>query len=106
MFVCFFAAASSMRRSKGSSTTEVVTQMQASQGHCSFCFDVLIAHLTKIEPPSPDFEDGFQPLFVTWNKSSNWGQSTQLRGCIGTLEPRKLHTAVKDYALTRCGQLP
>jgi AMMECR1 domain-containing protein len=41
------------------------------------------------------------PLFVTWNKSSNWGRSSQLRGCIGTLEPRPLHTALKDYALTR-----
>jgi AMMECR1 domain-containing protein len=95
-----------MRRSKDSSTAEMVTQMQASQDHCSFCFDVLIAHLTNVESPAPDFEDGHQPLFVTWNKSSNWGQNTQLRGCIGTLEPRKLHTAIKDYALTRCDQVP
>eukprot|EP00882_Tetradesmus_deserticola_P024830 GHRQ01027158.1.p1 GENE.GHRQ01027158.1~~GHRQ01027158.1.p1 ORF type:complete len:191 (+),score=32.23 GHRQ01027158.1:359-931(+) len=89
-----------MRCSKGSSTTEVVTQAQANQNHCSFCFDVLIAHLTKVEPPAPDFEDGHQPLFVTWNKSSQWDQHPQLRGCIGTLEPRKLHSAIKDYALT------
>ncbi|WIA41609.1 hypothetical protein OEZ86_008969 [Tetradesmus obliquus] len=89
-----------MRRSKASTSTEEVTQMQASQDHCSFCFDVLISHLTKVDSPAPDFADGYQPLFVTWNKSSNWGQNTQLRGCIGTLEPRRLHTAVKDYALT------
>lgn len=43
------------------------------------------------------------PLFVTWNKAAGWGRSQQqLRGCIGTLEPRMLHTALKDYALTRC----
>ncbi|EIE26356.1 hypothetical protein COCSUDRAFT_12481 [Coccomyxa subellipsoidea C-169] len=38
------------------------------------------------------------PLFVTWNKQSRRGQ--RLRGCIGTLEPRHLHTALRDYALT------
>jgi AMMECR1 domain-containing protein len=41
------------------------------------------------------------PLFVTWTKAGSWGKPSQLRGCIGTLEPRKLHTALKDYALTR-----
>ena len=43
---------------------------------------------------------GCSPLFVTWNKASRRG--SRLRGCIGTLEPRYLHTALKDYALTRC----
>lgn len=41
------------------------------------------------------------PLFVTWNKASRGGGGHNLRGCIGTLEPRQLHKAVKDYALTR-----
>ena len=41
-------------------------------------------------------------LFITWNKHpDDWGHS-QLRGCIGTLEPRRLHTAMHDYTLTRC----
>lgn len=43
------------------------------------------------------------PLFVTWTKAGSWGKPSQLRGCIGTLEPRQLHTALKDYALTRWG---
>lgn len=40
-------------------------------------------------------------LFVTWNKVSASGGAPRLRGCIGTLEPRRLHTALRDYALTR-----
>lgn len=43
------------------------------------------------------------PLFVSWHKrSSRAGPEGRLRGCIGTLEPRPLHAAVRDYALTRC----
>eukprot|EP00775_Hariotina_reticulata_P013589 gene13589-13714_t len=76
-----------------------VTCLQSTHHHCSFSFDVLIAHLSGLEGPEPDFEDGNCPLFVTWNKISSSGRS-QLRGCIGTLEPRRLHTALKDYALT------
>lgn len=40
-------------------------------------------------------------LFVTWKKSQ--GNNLALRGCIGTLEPRQIHSALKDYALTRFG---
>lgn len=40
------------------------------------------------------------PLFVTWNKVDRAGYP-RLRGCIGTLEPRPLPKALKDYALTR-----
>lgn len=46
-------------------------------------------------------------LFVTWNKhggSAGGGGGDgppRLRGCIGTLEPRRLHVALRDYALTR-----
>lgn len=40
-------------------------------------------------------------LFVTWNKHSGPDPlDHRLRGCIGTLAPRMLHTALKDYALT------
>jgi len=35
---------------------------------------------------------------VTWKKAK--GNGLQLRGCIGTLEPRYMHSAVGDYALT------
>eukprot|EP00878_Enallax_costatus_P034663 GHUV01038450.1.p1 GENE.GHUV01038450.1~~GHUV01038450.1.p1 ORF type:complete len:101 (+),score=2.74 GHUV01038450.1:220-522(+) len=79
----------------------VVEKLQSTQEHCSFCFDVLIAHLANVDAPVPDFSDANCPLFVTWNKSSIWNQPGQLRGCIGTLEPRRLHTALRDYALTR-----
>ena len=34
------------------------TRRRADTTHCSFCFDVLIAHLTGLEGPPPDFEDG------------------------------------------------
>lgn len=40
------------------------------------------------------------PLFVTWSKISRFGDY-RLRGCIGTLQPRHLHTALREYALTR-----
>ena len=36
------------------------------------------------------------PLFVSYHTADD----CQLRGCIGTLEPRPLHTALRDYALT------
>lgn len=48
---------------------------------------------------------GCSPLFVTWNKQGRRG--LRLRGCIGTLEPRWLHVALRDYALTRlCTDIP
>jgi uncharacterized protein (TIGR00296 family) len=37
---------------------------------------------------------------VTWNKASHPGEDVRLRGCIGTLEPRALHAALPEYALT------
>ncbi|KAK9865927.1 hypothetical protein WJX84_006407 [Apatococcus fuscideae] len=50
-----------------------------------------------VEPPA--FEDVSCPLFVTWNKLSRRG-TYRLRGCIGTLEAKQLHQALRDYALT------
>jgi hypothetical protein len=35
-----------------------VTCLQAAHQHCSFSFDVLIAHLSGVTGPEPDFEDG------------------------------------------------
>ena len=39
------------------------------------------------------------PLFVTWKKTS-YGEYN-LRGCIGTLQPKKLPEALSEYALIR-----
>ena len=39
-------------------------------------------------------------LFVTWNTIQKGGKE-RLRGCIGTLEPKRLPKALEDYALTR-----
>lgn len=39
------------------------------------------------------------PLFVTWNKVDQYG-CHQLRGCIGTFDPRPLHAGLREYALT------
>lgn len=81
--------------------------MTASLEHCLFCFDTLVAHLS--EAPSlrgpdrhPAFDNVKCPLFVTWNKSSphHHHSEPRLRGCIGTLDPKPLHTSLKDYALT------
>ncbi|KAK9806209.1 hypothetical protein WJX72_005462 [[Myrmecia] bisecta] len=76
----------------GSSTT-------ASKEHVLYCFDILVGHYNGDDSPQPLFDDAFCPLFVTWNKASRQGD-IRLRGCIGTLEPRQLHTALRDYALT------
>lgn len=34
------------------------TRRQADVQHCNYCFDMLIGHLTGLEGPLPDFEDG------------------------------------------------
>ncbi|KAI8465640.1 MAG: AMMECR1 domain-containing protein [Monoraphidium minutum] len=74
----------------------------AAAEHCAHCFDSLVAHLNGQQLPAPEFEDGTCALFVTWNKapSSTPAAPPRLRGCIGTLEPRRLHVALRDYALT------
>eukprot|EP00270_Netrium_digitus_P011833 TRINITY_DN3786_c0_g2_i2.p2 TRINITY_DN3786_c0_g2~~TRINITY_DN3786_c0_g2_i2.p2 ORF type:complete len:208 (+),score=46.17 TRINITY_DN3786_c0_g2_i2:404-1027(+) len=64
-----------------------------------YCFDTLVSHYTGAEIPSPCFEGGFFPLFVTWKKVMTGGEA-RLRGCIGTLEARCVLTGFKDYALT------
>lgn len=38
----------------------------------------------------------YSPLFVTWQL----GRERRLRGCIGTFIPIKLHSGLKEYALT------
>lgn len=70
----------------------------ACQEMAVYCFDSLLSHFTGTPPPSPVFEPGHHPLFVTWKKVLSNGE-TRLRGCIGTLEPRCILTGFKDYAL-------
>lgn len=70
--------------------------------HVLVAWDALQHHLSGSTAPlpPPGFEDATCPLFVSWHKTSRLGGDPRLRGCIGTLEPRPLHTAVRDYALT------
>lgn len=62
--------------------------MQALPEHSAFCFEVLIAALSKLPIPSfpkhlADFE---APLFVTWKKKND-----DLRGCIGNYHMAKYY---------------
>ncbi|GAB4815132.1 hypothetical protein N2152v2_002178 [Parachlorella kessleri] len=78
----------------------VDSALMASRDHVSFCFDVLAAELSGSVPaPRPLFQNGVCPLFVTWNKAGKYGEP-RLRGCIGTLEAKPLHTAMREYSLT------
>jgi len=66
-----------------------------------YCFDVLIAYFEKNDVPKPiEFENDEYPLFVTWTKEKTIGKGTSLRGCIGTFSPQKIHSGLKEYALT------
>lgn len=90
---------------------------------CHYCFDVLVNELAsssskggwrmgnstttsgnnsehpRFAATIPDSAEA--PLFITWDKRrSTSDESFDLRGCIGTLSPRPLLTAVGEYALT------
>ncbi|MEW5302183.1 MAG: hypothetical protein WDW36_004988 [Sanguina aurantia] len=83
-------------------------RLQATSTHCIAAFDALTAHYNN--PGSRQnfaatlgIDNAECPLFVTWNTASESGSPRshwRLRGCIGTLEPRDLHSALHDYALT------
>ncbi|CAN8317163.1 unnamed protein product [Cochlearia groenlandica] len=64
-----------------------------------YCFDTLVSHYNNEKTPPPAFQEANHPLFVTWKKIVNGGEP-RLRGCIGTLEARRLISGFKDYALT------
>mmetsp|Transcript_2214 Transcript_2214/g.3094 ORF Transcript_2214/g.3094 Transcript_2214/m.3094 type:complete len:254 (+) Transcript_2214:322-1083(+) len=107
--------------SKGSSLV-----LQATPEMCQYCFDVLVKELKtssssnagrgwlssnsssadEDEATMPAFATTIPasaeaPLFVTWDKRrSVSSRDFDLRGCIGTLAPRPLLTAVGEYALT------
>jgi uncharacterized protein (TIGR00296 family) len=75
---------------------------------CYHCFDVLIYSLRYGTGNSKSTPGVFAsqltdatvecPLFVTWEKNSHHNDHWQLRGCIGTLSPRRLVEAVGEYA--------
>mmetsp|Transcript_19427 Transcript_19427/g.45205 ORF Transcript_19427/g.45205 Transcript_19427/m.45205 type:complete len:145 (+) Transcript_19427:239-673(+) len=73
---------------------------------CLYCFDVLLKELKKrrVLTVSPEFlhrPDLECPLFVTWDKRKGnmFPGQYGLRGCIGTLSPKPLSTAIAEYAL-------
>ncbi|XP_077283997.1 uncharacterized protein CG5902 [Arctopsyche grandis] len=64
---------------------------------CYFCFDVLNTHLHCLDQPTaPNFTDDEFPLFVTWKI----GKDHRLRGCIGTFNALRLHSGLREYAIT------
>jgi len=71
--------------------------IQATKAHCKYCFDVLLAKLTKQDPPAwpAQLSNISVPLFVTWTKTKN----EELRGCIGTFSQMELQTILPQYAL-------
>ncbi|KAJ9506598.1 hypothetical protein QJQ45_018432 [Haematococcus lacustris] len=63
---------------------------------------VLDAELQGSAVVGPNFPDAVSALFVTCRLLRNIQHSSgewRLRGCIGTLEPRQLRPALRDYAL-------
>lgn len=100
--------------------------LKATTEMCIHCFDVLIQKLlprqnsfdesflptdtpTELQSP-PSFADSLPstfiscPLFVTWSKERQSPSPTEetlydLRGCIGSLQPKVLITAIPEYAL-------
>jgi AMMECR1 domain-containing protein len=60
--------------------------IEASKEHCKYCFQALIAKLSKKALPAypKELVDPTVPIFVTWKIKED------LRGCIGTFQPSKL----------------
>lgn len=64
---------------------------------CFYCFEVLYRELNNLEEPrSPSFTNDPFPLFVTWKI----GKDKRLRGCIGTFSAMRLHSGLREYAIT------
>lgn len=112
---------STTKESNGSSNENGLHVPVATLEMCQYCFDVMINELLGVDalPNHDERSSAFLqtisntikcPLFVTWDKgitsnilsgkSEISEDSYKLRGCIGTLTPRKLCTALGDYALT------
>lgn len=81
------------------SSSHQTIENEATAVHVVHCFDTLVSHFNGSSSPRPAYDDVSCPLFVTWKKRSRT-QSTEeprLRGCIGTLEPRDLHSSLGKY---------
>ncbi|KFB40113.1 AGAP000328-PA-like protein [Anopheles sinensis] len=64
---------------------------------CFYCFEVLYRELHNMEEPrTPCFTNDPYPLFVTWKI----GREKRLRGCIGTFSAMRLHSGLREYAIT------
>lgn len=64
---------------------------------CFYCFEVLYRELHNLEEPrTPSFTNDPYPLFVTWKI----GKDKRLRGCIGTFSAMRLHSGLREYAIT------
>lgn len=64
---------------------------------CFYCFEVLYRELHNLdEPRTPSFTNEPYPLFVTWQI----GKDRRLRGCIGTFSAMRLHSGLREYAIT------
>lgn len=64
---------------------------------CFYCFEVLYRELNNLEEPrTPSFTNDPFPLFVTWKI----GKDRRLRGCIGTFSAMRLHSGLREYAIT------
>lgn len=64
---------------------------------CFYCFEVLYRELHNLEEPrTPCFTNDPYPLFVTWKI----GKDKRLRGCIGTFSAMRLHSGLREYAIT------
>lgn len=64
---------------------------------CFYCFEVLYRELNNLEEPrTPSFTNDPFPLFVTWKI----GKDRRLRGCIGTFTAMRLHSGLREYAIT------
>eukprot|EP00978_Attheya_sp_CCMP212_P025828 scaffold83948_cov63-Attheya_sp.AAC.4 len=87
-----------------------VQVLQATPEMCHYCFDVIVKELVRTvnsessQPGQPPFAQSLPsveakcPLFVTWDIKRH--SDFVLRGCIGTLSPLPLITAIGEYALT------
>ncbi|GBG31134.1 AMME syndrome candidate 1 protein-like [Hondaea fermentalgiana] len=71
--------------------------LTASEEHCKFCFDVLVAKLQGRALPEATFANRSlkAPLFVTWTTT----REDALRGCIGNFSDLELGSGIRDYAL-------
>ena len=93
LLLFFLASTSAMAESS-------VIEHEAKAEHVIHCFETLLCYFDNVKGPGPVFQDAYCPLFVTWKKKARVGnEEPRLRGCIGTLEPKDLHSSLGEYAL-------